>query len=254
MHDETRYRRVSNPPHYTSANNQHVPVPQQQNLPYSQHPTVSGISNFSPSVQQINLSPRIVANNAPLLDTPQRLQNPDPAPSQVPTFLSHPQAHSQIRMAPVLPQPKAFTQPMGLSKETPAKADPPANELEPQSPSAYKLPLPIHPSPPPVQRHANSAHKYYDQIRRFKVLLIWYKQVNTMGDRVFYFDNYDGCCELVWDRRQEYYICDTELEEGQHFGQLTLVDSGMYTVEKFHIPLIAPSDQSKVILKIVPTS
>ena len=245
----SRYRQGSNPPAYTPfANSQHVPVSQPQ------QPTVSGISNCSPSVQQINFSPRIVANNAPLLDTPQhRLQNSKPDSHALP-YSSHPEVQSQNRIPPELPAPRAYTQPIVLSKKTPAKAEVCVNELPPQSSPANNLPFPIYPAPPPVQKQAIPAQNHLSHIRKFKVLLLWYKQVDTIGDHIFYFDNYDGCCELVWNRRQEHYICETELEEGQHFGQLSIDDAGVYTVEKFHIPLIAPSDQSTVILKVVPTS
>ena len=225
----------------TPADSQPVPQPQQ--------PAVPGISNCSPSVQQINVSATVVSTNAPLMDT-QPTQIPGLTPSQPLPFLSHQQEQNQHRIPVELPQPRAATDSIAFSKGMPGKANQPTNEL-PMNSYRYNMPAPIIPAPPPVQKHRHF-EKSFGQIRRFSVQLIWYKQVETLGEHVFYFDNYDGCCDLVWNRRLECYTCEVDLEEGQHFGQLSLADSGLYAVEKFHLPLVFSSGQSNIILKIVP--
>ena len=151
----------------TPADSQPVPQPQQ--------PAVPGISNCSPSVQQINVSATIVSNNAPLVDTQPRHQNPGPTPS-------HRQEQSKHRIPVELPQPRALTDPIAFSKGMPGKANQPTNEL-PMNSYRYNIPAPIIPVPPPVQKDANF-EKTFGQIGKFSVQLIWYKQVETLGEHV----------------------------------------------------------------------
>ena len=75
-----------------------------------------------------------------------------------------------------------------------------------------------------------------------------------MENQVNYFDNFNGRCDLVWDKREESYSCIVELEEGDHYGQLTLSDSvNPHPVDKFSLPGISGAVEPQVIiLRIIP--
>ena len=107
---------------------------------------------------------------------------------------------------------------------------------------------PLHPQPTATlyQSHRSGM----ESIRKYRVRLLWKKTVPTMSSHVVYFDNFDGCFELVWNRRHAFYTTEAELEEGEHFGQLSMSDSEViYTVEKFVIHM---SSQQEIQLQVHP--